>query len=182
MKARPASKLNDAKMKALVHYICDKARDPSVLGSIKLNKVLWYSDAFYYYATGKAITGETYIKRQFGPVPKHILAILEQLEQEKKIVRGKEIFFGYPKAEYISIADPDLSMFSAEEISLVDAAFEHVCLKHTAMSISNASHDDIWKMAEIGEVLPLETTFVSDLDEVDESDVEWAREEMKDAA
>ena len=37
--------LNWDKFKSAIHYVCYKADDPSVLGAIKLNKVLWYSDA-----------------------------------------------------------------------------------------------------------------------------------------
>ena len=56
--------LDWAKFKSAVHYICDKASsDPSVLGAIKLNKVLWYSDLINYLITGKPITGETYIEK-----------------------------------------------------------------------------------------------------------------------
>ena len=72
--------LDWAKFKSAVHYICDKASsDPSVLGAIKLNKVLWYSDVINYLITGKPITGETYIKRQHGPVPKDIIRAIDEL-------------------------------------------------------------------------------------------------------
>ena len=82
-------RLNWEKYKALVHYVCEKAgSDPSVLGVIKLNKVLWYSDAIYYMMTGSPITGETYVKGQHGPVPKNIIRAIDELVSEKKIDRA----------------------------------------------------------------------------------------------
>jgi hypothetical protein len=59
-------------------------------------------------------------------------------------------------------------MFKPQEISIVDDVLREVCFNHTAASISLASHDDIWKLAEIGEEIPLETAIVSELAEITE--------------
>ena len=69
------------KYKNLVHYICFKCPDPTILGATKLNKILYYSDFFYYLKYGKAITNDTYIKQSYGPVPYAILGILDDLVQ-----------------------------------------------------------------------------------------------------
>lgn len=167
------------KFKSAVHYICDKASsDPSVLGAIKLNKVLWYSDVINYLITGKPITGETYIKRQHGPVPKDVIRAIDELSKEGKVVRGKVGHFGFMKNEYISIVDSDKSIFSAAEISLIDEAFEHVCLNHTAKSISEETHSIIWKIAEMGEEMPYFTAFASSSGEINEEDMQWAKSKI----
>lgn len=170
--------INWNKFKALVHYICDKATDPSVLGSVKLNKVLWYSDAINYMISGASITGETYVKRQHGPVPRHIVRAVEELVAEKKIARGRVDHFGFTKNEYIAIRESDVSGFTGEEIKLVDAAFQHVCIDHTAKSISEETHGIIWEIAQMGEEIPLATVFASDVGEVDEDDFAWAKEKL----
>ena len=69
--------LDSEKYKAAVHYIIASCDDPIKLGSIKLNKILFYSDSDMFFNTGKSITNDEYIKRQFGPVPKNILEILK---------------------------------------------------------------------------------------------------------
>ena len=170
--------LDREKLKALVHYVCDKAVDPSVLGAIKLNKVLWYSDAVHYLINGRSITGETYIKRQFGPVPRHIVGVVNSLVQERKIARGKVDHFGFYKSEYIALEGAALTLFSAEEIKLVDTAFEHVCMGHTARSISEETHGVIWQIAAMGEEIPLATVFASEVGELDEDDFAWAAESL----
>lgn len=170
--------LNWEKFKALVHYICDKAESPSELGSIKLNKVLWYSDVINYMVTGESMTGETYVKRQFGPVPRDVLGAVEQLVSEGKIARGRVDHFGHMKNEYIAILPSDKSIFSGNEISLIDEAYEHVCLNHTAKSISEETHGTIWRIAEMGEVLPYETVFASHVGEINDDDFLWARNEL----
>jgi len=175
--------LNWEKFKAVIHYVCDKAgSDPSVLGAIKLNKVLWYADAINYKLIGSSITGETYVKRQHGPVPKHILRAVDELVKEQKIGRGRVDHFGFMKNEYIAIKDADKSLFTADEISLIDDAFEHVCLNHTAKSISEETHGIIWKIAEMGEEIPYFTAFASSVGEIDEVDVAWSKDQLAMAA
>jgi antitoxin SocA-like protein len=171
--------LNWDRYKTLVHYICQKAAaNPSVLGSIKLNKVLWYSDAFNFLERGKPITCVTYVKRQHGPVANGLPKAIAELVKAGKIVRGTVDNFSRTRTEFISIEDADVSGFSGEEIAVIDAAFEHVCLKHTAMSISEETHNTIWELAQMGEMLPLETVFAYHLGDIDEDDIAWAKEKL----
>ena len=159
---------------AAIHYVCHKASDPSVLGSVKLNKVLWYSDVVNYMVSGHAITGETYVKRQHGPVPKHVPGAIDELVRSGRIVRGKVDHYGFMKNEYVSLAEPDLSLFSPDEIARIDEAFEHVCLNHTARSVSEETHGVIWALAGMGEEMPYHTVFASTEGEIDEADLAWA--------
>jgi hypothetical protein len=166
-----------AKLKTLTHYICWKVKNPEDLGGIKLNKALWLSDIRAYVWTGKPITGETYVKRQLGPVPKSILHVLRELQEEQKIVVRQVESYGNPKTDFIALKRPDISAFSPDEISLIDDSIEFVCHRHTAMGISNRTHDAIWHIAEIGEEIPYEAMLASVLDEVTPEDVAWARQQ-----
>lgn len=168
-------KMNWEKFKTLVHYVCDKADDPSCLGAVKLNKVLWYSESVHYMVHGAPITGETYVKRQLGPVPKHVVVALNELVAERKVARGKVDYFGFMKNEYIAIERPKLDTFNANEISIIDSAFEHVCIHNTARSISEETHGLIWEIAQMGEEMPLATVFAASVGEIDEEDVKWAQ-------
>ena len=78
------------KFKSLVHYVCWKAGDPSKLGAIKLNKILWLADFLAYYERDRAITDARYIRRQFGPVPSAIQPVIREL-QEEGILRVAEV-------------------------------------------------------------------------------------------
>jgi len=166
------------KFDALVHYVCAKCEDPSMLGATKLNKILWYSDTGAYLYFGKSITDATYVKQQFGPVPKDVLAAIGRLKNLGLIIEREAPFFGYPQKQFIALTRPDLALFSADEISLVDTVIEAVCRNHTASSISALTHDHIWEAAQIGEEIPLFATFASRPGELTESDVAWAKAEM----
>lgn len=164
---------NKEKFKNLVLYVCDKC-EPKELGSTKLNKVLWYTDMLSYVYFQQPVTGETYIKRQFGPVPKHVLSILNELELNRQIATKESEYFGYDKKEYIALKKPNLTLFTGQEISLIDAMIEVICKENTARTISQASHDRIWELAEIGEEIPYHAFLASNIGEIDKEDVEWA--------
>lgn len=171
-------RFDPAKLTSLTHYVCFQCHDPSVLGATKLNKVLWYADLLSFVKFGRTITGETYIKRQHGPVPKHILGVVGDLTEKHAIVVREVPYYGKQKREYFALTEPDISMFSSQEISIVDSVIDVVCHKHTATSISLASHDAIWKLAEIGEEIPMYAILASELGEVTEDDVKWAQESL----
>lgn len=169
---------NREKTKELVHYVVDRCEDPATLGSIKLNKVLWLSDLMAYVRTGTQITGEPYVKQQFGPVVMAMPGIVKELQAEGKIVvRERETSLGNTKVDYFALKDPERisDLFTADEISLVEQAIDFVCVQHTAMQISEMSHDIIWELAEIGEEIPYEAMLATRLDGVTKEDVRWAQ-------
>jgi hypothetical protein len=162
------------KFKTLVHYVCSRVDDPARLGATKLNKVLWFSDVLTYLNLNAPVTGARYVKRQFGPVPAAILPIIEELKAEGALAVRDVEYFGKPKREFFALRLPDISAFSADEISTVDAVIAAICERHTATSISELTHDEAWEMAEIGEDLPFCTVFSARIGEIDESDIAWA--------
>lgn len=162
------------KFKALVHYVCATA-DGNQLGATKLNKILWLSDMLWYLNEGRSLSDESYVKRQFGPVPAHILSALDELRAEGKLRTQNEHQFGYTFRRFISLEDPSTESFSAEEISFVDQVIRLVCEQHTAKSISEASHDRAWEIAKIGETIPYEAIYISGEGELSGQDMEWAK-------
>lgn len=169
--------MDEAKFDALVHYICARCETLSKLGATTLNKILWYSDAGAYLYFGQPITGAAYVKREFGPVPKAILAARRRLIEAGAIVERDALFHGYSQKQFIALKRPDLSRFTADEISLVDSVIDAICEGHTATSISQLTHDHVWAAAQIGEEIPL-FTILGKRGEIDEEDVAWARTEM----
>lgn len=146
------------------------------LGATKLNKILWYADITSYLYLEKPIIGETYIKRQYGPVPIHAPKTIAELVNSQQIVVRPTEYFGYPKREYIALTKPDLTLFSADEISIVDELIDVVCREFTAKAISETTHDKIWQLAQIGEEIPYCAVFASRLGEIDETDIAWAKQ------
>ena len=167
----------------LVHYIIFKcAENPSSLGAIKLNKILWFADKFAYLDRGETITGARYVKRRFGPVPDQIVEATDSLEAEEKIeIEEKRTFvykqrlLSYKQRLFYSKLPANTSGFDEQELELVDALIDVICKEHTAMSISDLSHDLVWEAASEGEEMPMSATLVAEPAEINQSDVEWAK-------
>lgn len=162
------------RIKNLIHYIIYQCEDPTKLGATKLNKILWFIDSNNYLKFGKPLTEATYIKLQFGPVPECVEIIKERLIAEGKIFQQKESIYGnYCQEKLFSLKTPDIDMFQAHDISMIDKTINIICDEHTARSISDLSHDDIWELAKIGEEIPFYTV-LSKIAPLAGEDIAWA--------
>jgi hypothetical protein len=169
--------ISPQKFTSLVHYICWKCADPTKLGAAKLNDVLWRIDFRAYLELGEPVAGATYVRRQFGPVPNAILASLRKLQTQGNISIREIDYCGVNEKEFFGRKHPDFSSFSADELSLIDEEIEYVTEKHTARCMDEEPHDEIWRLARIGEEIPYYTVF-SKPAEITEDDLEWAKAEI----
>jgi uncharacterized protein YwgA len=161
---------------ALVHYVCRTCTDPSKLGAVKLHKILWLSDVYAYKHFGAPISGEDYKKGKYGPVSVHLNAVVKQLERENRLyVHDIELGDDIRQKQFIAKGETGSSLFSKQELQIIDDARDYVCENHSAGSISDKTHDAIWEMAVMGELIPYEATLVSRLVKATEEDIDWAR-------
>jgi hypothetical protein len=166
------------KFKALLLYVCAKTEKERGFGATKLNKILYFSDFRSFQRTGKPITGETYVKRQFGPAPKRLLIAQKELVKERKLLTRDVPSYSDKRREFIVLELPDVTKhFTAEEISLVDEMIDTITHHFSAAEISDVTHDDIWSILELGDEIPYEAVYASQVGEIDETDVEWIREQ-----
>jgi len=168
-----------AKFKSLVHFVCFKrSGDLSKLGAVKLNKILWLSDFRAYYRLGKSITGARYVKREFGPVPHQILSVLQELQDEGALEVREGKHFGKRKKQFIVRSQASIDYFPTNEIEIIEETIKFVCDEHTAASISEVSHDHIWKAAADGEEIPYYTVFAIP-GKISSDEREWARMQLE---
>ena len=165
------------KLKAVILYTCAKC-DSSLLGAVKLHKVLYFADMLHYADTGVPITGATYRKRALGPTCDQLLSTLRDLSKENRIEILEVDYFGFRKKEYVPLADPDIERFSKSELSLLDEVIDFVCRSNTAKTISDYSHNRAWDMAEFGDVLPYHSVFLLFPTQVSQEAMEWASGEV----
>ena len=75
----------------------------------------------------------------------------------------------------VNLRAPNLSVFSAEQISLVDRIIEELW-DLDAEAVSDLSHRMMgWRLADLNETIPYETVFISS-EPLTETDVQRARE------
>jgi len=163
------------KFKRLVHYIIARAGRRPGFGSTKLNKALWFADARQYVTDGKAITGAEYTRQTFGPVPRAIMPIREELQREGKI-RVTPQRSKFEGTRFESLLTPEEVGFIGNEKQTVDYWVDHIAKDHTAGSISDDSHDYAWEIAKMGETLPYYAYLANRVREPNDEEMEWARQ------
>jgi hypothetical protein len=174
----------DERLLELSLYVAKKCQFDPKYGATKLNKILFYSDFMAYGQTGKSITGSEYMRLPNGPAPRRLKPIRAQMERKKDaVVQTVTLPNGRRQDRLIALREPNIDIFSAAEISLVDDVIEFL-RNDTAKEVSDRSHNRIWRIAADQESIPYEAVFISDSN-ADEADAlklrelakehEWAR-------
>jgi hypothetical protein len=163
------------KLKEAVHIVVQSCANPARLGATRLNKILWFADCASYRQHGQSITGETYVKRQYGPVPRSILEAISELRQEGLIsVREEPSFNGGFMRQFFSLSPVNMKQISEADRAVLEAFASVICDDFTAAEISDASHDQIWEAAELGEEIPMRATLAAKPGEITDEVRNWA--------
>jgi hypothetical protein len=153
---------NDAKLRELILYVADASLEDPDFGMTKLNKVLFNADFTAYGRTGQSITEQDYTKQRNGPTVRRMLPAINDLAQAGDAVIKQVDRYGYKQKRVIALREPDLSLFNAEEISLIDESI-NVMRDMNAVKVSDLSHEfPGWKLVDEGQRIPYESVFLSD--------------------
>ena len=150
------------KFKEMVLYFCKRGLDEGlVIGSTKLNKLLFFSDFNAYWAQGQPISGARYQKLERGPAARQLLPMQDQMLADGE-VRWKE----KPQNEWddvlIPISEPNPDVFSKDELAAMDKVFEEL-RPLNAEATSDYSHlrSAGWNVVKERNDIPYESAFVS---------------------
>lgn len=149
------------KFEELLLYVALKSADDPKFGKTKLNKILYYIDFLAYGKLGVPVTGATYQHRPYGPVPKEILtardALLERGDAEIAVVDR----FGYPQERLVARRPPNLSLFSDQQVQLIDLVIRALWAR-SGVEVSELSHAEVgWRITKDRDEIPYETVFLS---------------------
>jgi len=114
--------MNIKKIITILNYLAGHVHNCSKL---KVLKLLYYIDKKYLIKHGRFVTGDTYYKYQYGPVPTFILNFIDEgekvLEREMKKYLSENLSFADNKYRSIrSLKAPDLDELSIAEIDIID--------------------------------------------------------------
>ena len=147
------------KMRAVILHACHTC-EPSELGAVKLNKVLYYLDMLCYVDTRNAVTGATYRKRPNGPTSDQLLFQLRDMVRAGDIEVRDVDYHGFIKKEYRALTPEPTHILNDDEIALLDEVIDFVCRHNTAKSISDFSHSLPWEIVQMGGVIPYHTAML----------------------
>lgn len=164
----------------LIKYISAKSSNDPYFGKTKLFKILFYSDFLAYRELGQSISGDRYVKQTHGPVPTRINYMIKTLVEKEELALSPGYLGTHVQQKPVHLSRPDLSVFSADEIAIVDEVIESLRGK-SARQVSELSHEFIgWKVAEMGMNIPYEIALVG-AEEITEEDIEFGSELIEEA-
>ncbi|MBX2991380.1 MAG: SocA family protein [Bacteroidetes bacterium] len=170
---------NTAKFKELVLHICYENRDNPKFSATVLNKMLYYTDFFWYAQNGSTITGDDYIREKAGPIPKHLVPVRENLKARGHLVLRKEKYFGYDQIKPTVEEKPDLRALTEDEIDFATQVVEYF-KKYNATELSNLTHKELsWQVLKTGETIPPASIFLRFNNPVPLEAMGWAKGVIK---
>lgn len=146
--------LDRKKLKHLALYIARRCEDDPRFGSIKLNKILFYSDFINYLNHGRSITGAAYKRLEYGPCPSGFHKMQEKMDEKDELKIQKRLYHGKTQKRPIALIEPDISLFTGEEIDTVNYVIQELWGKN-GTQVSDMSHEFLgWQLAETYESIP----------------------------
>src|SRR2546430_4752145 len=113
------SRGEDQKLAELILYIATLSEGDPRFGAVKLNKLLFFADFQAYLRFGKPITGQEYQKLEFGPAPRRLPPVLEELKRAGDVAVRVHDYYGHNQQRVFALREADLSLFTAAEVDLV---------------------------------------------------------------
>lgn len=154
-----APRLQLQKFKNVLLYILERCAGKPNVGETVLYKLLYFSDFNYYERYEEHLTGATYRKLPYGPVPQKFDAIISQMIDKGALQRVKTAYHGYPQTRYLPLEKADLTELRASEKEVIDRVIEQMS-DWSAAAISNYSHKDMpWLASREGEEIHYELAF-----------------------
>jgi uncharacterized phage-associated protein len=151
--------LNVAKFKNVLLYLLEKCAGKPNVGDTVLNKLLYFADFNYYEIYEEHLTGASYKKLQFGPVPYELKSILAEMVENKQLQRVKTKYHDYSQTRYLPLEKADLTRLKASEKEVIDKVVEQMS-DWNANKISEYSHQDKpWRASKDGETISYNLVF-----------------------
>jgi transcriptional regulator with XRE-family HTH domain len=152
-------KLKVNKFKNILLYILENCAGKPNVGETLLYKLLYFSDFNYYELHEEHLSGATYRKLPYGPVPKNLDAIIKTMIDEGSLKRIKTDYHNYPQTRYLPLRKADLTGLKASEKEVIDKVIDQFS-DWSAKAISDYSHKDIpWIASKDGKEINYELVF-----------------------
>lgn len=170
------------KLQELMLYIAKKSLGDKHFGYVKLNKILFYADFAAYGELGASITNATYIRNHYGPTPREIKAAQASLESAGRAQVVEIPFYERKQQRLIPLAEPDMSLFTSDEIGIVDRMIEEY-RNYTGKQLSDQTHELLpWRNSEDGEEIPYYSVFALENIPAGYEDRLWAMQALDELA
>jgi len=148
--------LNVDKFSNVLLYILERCAGKPNVGETLTYKLLYFADFNYYELYEEHLTGAKYHKLPYGPVPKNIQSLINNMIENKRLKRIKTDYHNHKQTRYIPLKKANLQRLKASETEVLDHVIEQFS-DWSATAISEYSHKDIpWLVSKDGEAIDYE--------------------------
>lgn len=156
---RPIDGDAEERLRQLILYLASRCEGDPAFGATKLNKLLYFADFTSYRQYGEAITGVPYMRLPEGPAPVYLIRIRNEMIEAGEIILKDVLFYQYPQKRIVALKNPDLSVFDARDIALIEWVIRSL-KRYTARQVSDLSHGRAWRIAGDKEYIPYEASLL----------------------
>lgn len=159
---------DEKRFNQIVLYIINQING-SQLGNVKLNKILWFSDLEKCRLTSDTITGETYIRQDYGPVSKHLSNALNELKKNHSLRIERQD----PESMWIytPLKSTDIQFLSDDDKNIIDSQIKRLRDMRSS-DISNMTHTLIWESLKNNDEIPVDAVAMEQFINYD-TDIDW---------
>ena len=148
-----------AKYKQAILGILNSPANNTLLGKVKLFKLLYYIDFDHYQAYKTSVTGDMYQKQPYGPVPMHAQEILSEMVAEGLLTTHLRQLGKYQQHVFDPLTTLDASAFTASEMYVLEQVAQKWA-NHSMSEIVAATHGEApWRAVDMGEEIPYALAF-----------------------
>lgn len=147
---------NKSKVLEVLLYIANRK---SIIDRHGLSKILYFSDRLHLERFGRTISGDDYVKMEFGPVPSRIYDYIKDINENNEHFSSK----GYqikPKRT------ANIDELSESDIDVLDEIIDDIGSK-TFTERTNLSHDKAYENSKMGSFID-EDNFLLGIEHSDE--------------
>ena len=151
--------LNREKYKQAILFLLNGSANNIQLGKVKLFKLLYYVDFDHYQSYEAPVTGDTYRKLDYGPVPSHAQEIIDEMEADGLVEVSQRQVGNYLQNTFLALAKHDTNKFTATEMEILGQV-EKKWAAHTRSEIVAATHGEApWRAVGMGDEIPYSLAF-----------------------
>ncbi len=171
--------VDNDKVKAIIHYICINHPIPEGVNALKINKIFWFFDKFWYQKNLESATGIThYLREERGPMIDNFYPLAEELQNDGKIkisVIG-ENSFREKRFTFDNKENNVEEYLSTPQTKLLNEIADIIIHKYSDHDISELSHQNCWQAFNTGNLIPIETVQWDDKRQPSSALLEWVKQ------
>lgn len=146
---------NPDKLREVLLYVLARVGAEPTMGESTLYKLLYLIDFDYYEQRAASLTGLTYLRTQYGPLPTKSfdeLVAHMQTQGELEVVATKH--FKNTQRKYLPAVAPKLCELSAQELKYLDHELTRYGTLSSEQLFEQIQRDPPWRICREGDALP----------------------------